>query len=129
MTKISDLKNEIKFVSRTGETVNKPWGWEYIVEHNEHYTMKILHINKGHRMSLQYHEEKTETVYVLKGSLVNYTSEDDNVKNVYMSGTFLHINAGDIHRFGAYNGDCEILECSRSMLDDVVRLADDYSRD
>lgn len=129
MTKKIESKKEEKFISRTGETVNKPWGWEYIIEHNEHYTMKILHINEGHRMSLQYHEEKTETVYVLKGSLVNYTSEDDNIKHIYMSGTFLHINAGDIHRFGAYNGECEIMECSRSMLDDVVRLADDYQRE
>jgi len=119
---------QAKFKSRTGETVSKPWGWEYIIEHNEHYTMKILHINADQRMSLQYHEEKTETVYVLKGTLVNYTSDNDNVKNVYMAGTSLHVNAGDIHRFGAWGEDCEIIECSRSMLDDVVRLADDYDR-
>lgn len=118
-----------KFKSRTGETVDKPWGWEYIIEHNEHYTMKLLHINPNQRMSLQYHKEKTETVYVLKGPLVNYTSEDDDLKAVYMVGTILHVEPGQIHRFGSWGDEVEIIECSRSMLDDVVRLADDYKRD
>lgn len=117
-----------QFISRTGETINKPWGWEYIIEHNENYTMKILHINESHRMSLQYHKEKTETVYVLSGNLVNWTSEDNDIFDVYMAGSSVHINAGSVHRFGSYGGECEIIECSRSMLDDIVRLSDDYKR-
>ena len=121
--------NNMSFISRTGETIEKPWGWEFIVEHNEHYTVKILHVNAGHRMSLQYHNEKTETAYVLKGSMRNWKSEDDSDFDVYMAGTSLHVAPGQIHRFGATQAyDVEILECSRSMLNDVERLADDYSR-
>ena len=117
-----------EFKSLTGTKVEKPWGFEEILEHNVHYTVKRLNIKAGERMSLQYHREKTETVYVLRGVLSNWTSDDDNNYDIYSEGSTLHIEPGDIHRFGAFGQDCVILECSRSMLDDVVRLRDDYGR-
>jgi mannose-6-phosphate isomerase len=117
------------FHSRTGEHVDKPWGYEDILEHNEVYTMKILHINPGQRLSLQYHNEKVETIYVLKGTLLNYHDDTDNRYSVYMQGTTKHVNKGEVHRFGADTKESvTLLECSTSQLDDVVRLADDYQR-
>lgn len=110
------------------KTIEKPWGREEILEHNAHYAMKKIFIKSGHRMSLQIHNEKTETIYVLKGALSNWTSEDDNNYSVYSEGSVLHIEKGTVHRFGAFNDDCVILECSAPMLDDVIRLSDDYGR-
>ena len=55
--------------------INKPWGYEVIIEHNEKYVMKKLKMNKGHKCSIQYHEKKKETVYVLSGKLKVYIGD------------------------------------------------------
>lgn len=39
--------------------VEKPWGFERIIEKNGTYVVKELVVNPGHRLSLQYHEKKT----------------------------------------------------------------------
>jgi hypothetical protein len=41
--------------------IEKPWGWESIIQANEHYAFKRIHIAPGKRLSLQYHKEKMET--------------------------------------------------------------------
>ena len=106
--------------------VRKPWGHEVIWAKTDDYVGKILHINAGHRLSKQYHEVKEETVYVLKGTLYNY--EDDGSITKVFPGQSLHINVGQIHRFGANESNVEIVEVSTPYLDDVVRLEDDYER-
>ena len=47
--------------------VPKPWGHETIWAHTDRYVGKILHIKAGHALSVQYHERKDETVYLLSG--------------------------------------------------------------
>ena len=106
--------------------VEKPWGHEIIWAETADYVGKILHINAGHRLSKQFHEIKEETVYVLKGTLYNY-DEHDNIQKL-TPGQSLHINVGQIHRFGANESSVEIVEVSTPHLNDVVRLADDYDR-
>jgi mannose-6-phosphate isomerase-like protein (cupin superfamily) len=49
--------------------VPKPWGHEIIWARTDRYVGKILHINAGHQLSVQYHERKDETVYLLSGEL------------------------------------------------------------
>ena len=49
--------------------VPKPWGYELIFAKTERYVGKILHINQGESLSLQYHEVKEETLYVVAGEL------------------------------------------------------------
>ena len=49
--------------------INKPWGWEKIIENNKHYTLKKLFMKKNCRCSLQFHKKKIETIYVLDGPL------------------------------------------------------------
>jgi len=45
----------------------KPWGREIWFAHTNKYAGKILEVKKGHRYSLQYHEKKEETQYIVKG--------------------------------------------------------------
>ena len=47
--------------------VSKPWGHELVFAENERYAGKILHLDAGHCLSLQYHERKDEALYVLSG--------------------------------------------------------------
>ena len=51
------------------KVIEKPWGKEELLEKNDKYMFKRLTMHKGHACSLQYHEVKTETVYLLSGSL------------------------------------------------------------
>jgi quercetin dioxygenase-like cupin family protein len=106
--------------------IEKPWGYEIIWAETPHYVGKLLHINVGNRLSKQYHQQKEETVYVLKGVLYNY-DQDDKIQR-FMPGESLHIYPHQIHRFGAADEDVELVEVSTNHLGDVVRLEDDYDR-
>jgi mannose-6-phosphate isomerase-like protein (cupin superfamily) len=48
--------------------VEKPWGHETIWAHTDRYVGKILHVKAGHALSVQYHNAKDETVYLLSVS-------------------------------------------------------------
>ena len=108
------------------QRIEKPWGHEIIWASTGSYVGKLLHIKAGHRLSKQYHMIKEETVYVVKGTLYNY--EDDGTITKVTPGNSLHINVGQIHRFGANESNVEVIEVSTPYLEDVVRLEDDYDR-
>lgn len=108
--------------------VEKPWGFEHIWAETEDYVAKMLHINPKQRLSLQYHETKEETVYVLEGTLLNWTDDDDSPPQRYNVNQVLHIEPNQVHRFGAGKSTVRLMEVSTPHLNDVVRLADDYKR-
>lgn len=107
----------------------KPWGKEIWFADEPEYAGKILHIKKGHRYSLQYHEKKKETQFLIKGKIKFYLGKDQNALEEFIMepGDKLDIIPGTIHRAEAIE-DSEIVEVSTSDLDDVVKLADDYGR-
>ena len=108
--------------------VEKPWGYELIWARTERYVGKILHIDKGHALSLQYHERKDETVHVLAGRMRFQTGEGEKLdERVLGPGESFHIYPHLRHRMIAET-DCDILEASTPELDDVVRLEDRYGR-
>jgi mannose-6-phosphate isomerase len=110
--------------------VEKPWGYEEIWAHTDKYLGKILTILPGHRLSLQYHKEKEETLYVLEGKLIVWASEDDTGKFIFNKGAVYHVKPGQVHRFGSPKGSklTRLIEVSSPEIDDVIRLADDYKR-
>jgi mannose-6-phosphate isomerase len=109
------------------EKINKPWGFELIWAKTPDYVAKLLVINAGQRLSKQYHEKKTETIFVMEGTLLNY-DENDN-EQVLQQGETLHVVPGQVHRFCApENRYVKIMEVSTNHLDDVVRISDDYGR-
>ena len=110
--------------------IEKPWGYEEIWAETDKYLGKILTILPGHRLSLQYHEKKEETVYVMSGKLIVWLSEDENNKLILNKGTTYHVKPGQVHRFGAPKGSVltKLIEVSTPELDDVVRIKDDYQR-
>jgi len=89
------------------------------------YTAKTLHIVAGRRLSLQRHVEKTETIFVHRGSP---TIRIGNESTVFGPGDTIHIPAGTIHRFSAPDGDVELFEVATPQITDVVRLEDDFGR-
>jgi len=110
--------------------IEKPWGYEIWWAATDQYVGKILHVNKGHRLSLQYHEQKDETSYVLSGRLilVQGQSEDSLSERTVSIGDVWRNKPGTIHTIEALE-DADVLEASTPHLDDVVRLRDDYGRE
>lgn len=110
------------------ERVPKPWGYELIFAHTDRYVGKILHVNKGESLSLQYHEKKDETLYVVEGELLlTIEHEGDRRELSLKKGEAFHIPPRLIHRMLAIV-DTDVAEVSTTELDDVVRLEDRYGR-
>ena len=62
-------EHEHLFTTREIQHVPKPWGYELIFAKTDRYVGKILHVNRGESLSLQFHEMKDETLYVVAGEL------------------------------------------------------------
>lgn len=109
--------------------VDKPWGYELRWGLTDRYAGKILHINKGEALSLQYHERKDEFQYVVSGAVEIDLGDRDGALTSYRlkAGDTLHITPGTRHRLTAVE-DTDIFEVSTPELDDVVRLEDRYGR-
>jgi mannose-6-phosphate isomerase len=109
--------------------VEKPWGYELHWAITDRYVAKILHINKGEALSLQFHERKDEFQYVVKGAVdIELGGPDGSLATHRMSaGDTLHITPGTRHRLTAVE-DADIFEVSTPEIDDVVRLEDRYGR-
>lgn len=111
--------------------VVKPWGTENRWAVNDRYLGKILFIKRGHRLSLQYHEKKDETIFVLEGTLRLHVGDKDSQEIIELSGgNSYRIEPGVVHRFEAPReySDVLLIEVSTPEIDDVVRLEDDYKR-
>jgi quercetin dioxygenase-like cupin family protein len=135
--------------------VPKPWGYELIWAHTEAYVGKLLHINAGHALSVQYHERKDETVFLLRGRMVyRVRGTGDRVHGDRVHGDRVHgdrvhgdrVHGDELDEFEMVEGqsfrntpgtvhqmiaitDCDVLEASTPHLDDVVRLVDRYGRE
>ena len=109
--------------------VDKPWGYEIHWAKTDRYVGKIIHVNAGHALSLQYHNIKDETILLYSGRLLFEIQEGESlVKREMKPGEFVHITPKTIHRMTAIE-DSDIFEVSTPELHDVVRLEDRYGRE
>ncbi len=108
--------------------VEKPWGYELIWAHTDRYVGKILHIEAGHVLSLQYHERKDESIYVLSGEIVLRLEQGETqIERRMGQGEAFHIQPTQVHQFEAVVTS-DLIEASTPELDDVIRLKDRYGR-
>ena len=116
-------------MKHTPRRVDKPWGYELIWADTSEYVGKILHIHAGEALSLQYHERKDETIYLLSGEMrFSAGSSETDLEDIDLkAGESFHVSTGTVHRMVAIT-DCDVLEASTPHLDDVVRLEDRYGR-
>jgi mannose-6-phosphate isomerase len=110
--------------------VEKPWGYEIWYAWTDIYVGKIIHVNAGHKLSLQYHEKKDETSYLQSGrmNLIKGTSADSLTVTEIHPGHAWRNKPGEIHTIEALE-DSDVLEVSTPHLDDVIRLQDSYGRE
>jgi mannose-6-phosphate isomerase len=110
-------------------TIVKPWGSEELLAHTDKYALKRIHVKKGARPSLQYHERKSESLYLLSGLLTIEIGDDRSALAVdkIRPGDVVDVPIGKVHRVTALE-DSVLIEVSTPELDDVVRVEDDYGR-
>jgi len=113
------------------KVVPKPWGHEVIWAANELYVGKVLHIKAGHALSVQYHNQKDETIHLVRGTMIYRVAQGEGAQMVevpFAEGESYRNTPGVIHQMEAVT-DCDLLEASTPHLDDVVRLTDRYGRE
>jgi mannose-6-phosphate isomerase-like protein (cupin superfamily) len=119
----------VTIARQDNKIISKPWGSEELIECNDKYVLKKLFMKANECCSMQYHELKRETIYVLSGKIKLYIgSEINNLKEIIMnSGDNITIEPYTIHRMEGVE-DSYYLEASTNELWDVVRLNDKYNR-
>jgi len=120
-----DFSNE-PYVKR----VEKPWGYElHWVREGEPYMGKILHINAGARFSLQLHDNKQESWFMMSGRalLIWDNNQGELVETELQPGQGYSIKIGQRHRIKGIT-DCDIIEVSTPEKGTSWRLEDDYDR-
>jgi len=113
-----------------GTRVEKPWGheeiWAFVPGR---YCAKLLFVNAGCRLSLQYHELKDETMLLQSGEA--YLTIGETMSSLerldLRSSEAVHLPPGTIHRLCAVQ-DTVVVEVSTTELSDVIRIDDDYRR-
>ncbi len=110
--------------------VDKPWGSELIWALTDRYCGKLITIETGRRLSLQYHVQKDEAILVLTGRLLLHIEDDagEMTTRELGAGDAAHVAVGRRHRFEAIER-VELVEVSTPELGDVVRVEDDFGRE
>jgi mannose-6-phosphate isomerase len=110
--------------------VDKPWGHELIWILTDRYCGKLITIETGRRLSLQFHERKDEAILVVAGRLRLHLEDDAGSMTArdLGPGEFAHVPVGRRHRFEALER-VELVEVSTPELDDVIRVEDDFGRE
>lgn len=123
--------NTSKFSNKPyAKKVPKPWGYEiHWVPDGEPYMGKILHVNAGARVSLQYHDKKKESWFLMNGrAKVLWDNEKGElVETEFEPGQGYTTQVGQRHRLIGIT-DCDIVEVSTPEIGTTFRLHDDYSR-
>ncbi len=121
--RITDVKSYIK-------RIEKPWGYElHWVEEDKPYMGKVLHIQAGKRLSLQYHDKKQESWFLMSGQAkIIWGDKDGNLVETEMQpGCGYTCQTGQKHRLVGIT-DCDIIEVSTPEIGNTYRLEDDYAR-
>ena len=111
--------------------VEKPWGYELHWAKTDRYVGKVIHVNAGEALSLQYHNLKDETILLWSGRILFEIrkGEKEGQPEVFemLPGDKVHVAPKTVHRMTAVE-ESDIIEVSTPELDDVVRLDDRYGR-
>ena len=115
---------------KTGDIIEKPWGYERILDLNDRYCIKELFVKQDHRLSKQYHERKRETMFLKSGSASLLLSRTDPEEESPMLPNHAYvIEPGTVHRLTGTSPDgALILEVSSPEIEDLIRIEDDYGR-
>jgi len=114
---------------KSREKVDRPWGTYFVIQDDNDYKIKRIEVKPGHRLSYQYHKQRSEHWIVVKGQATITLENKSIIKN---PGEYLYIPMGAAHRI--QNNNTEMLVIIEVQLgnyfgeDDIIRIEDDYNR-
>lgn len=111
------------------ESEERPWGSWHVIDVEEGYKIKRIHVKPGQRLSLQTHEHRSEHWVVIQGEA---TCEIDGVVEIAKQGDSVDVDCGAMHRL-SNEADVELVIVEVQLgpytgEDDIVRYEDDYGR-
>jgi mannose-6-phosphate isomerase len=106
---------------------SRPWGRFEKFSENNPCTVKLIYVNANSRLSLQYHNKRSEFWKMIKGTAM---VELDGRTVILTEGETISIPKQARHRVSALDSECVILEIAYGKFDenDIVRIEDDYNR-
>jgi mannose-6-phosphate isomerase-like protein (cupin superfamily) len=110
--------------------IDKPWGYElHWVPADAPYMGKVIHINAGARLSLQVHDEKSESWFLMSGkaAVIWENAQGELIQTELQPGVGYTTQVGQRHRLIGVT-DCDVLEVSTPESGTTYRLEDDYAR-
>ena len=110
--------------------IEKPWGYElHWVPEDKPYMGKLIHVNAGARLSLQVHDKKQESWFIMngRGKVVWENAEGEMIETELEPSKGYTTEVGQKHRLVGIT-DCDIIEVSTPELGTTFRLEDDYAR-
>ena len=111
------------------EKDERPWGRYFVLQDEDNYKVKRIEVDPGRRLSYQYHNKRSETWIIIKGSAI--VTIDENVKE-YKIGETIIIPKKAKHRVENKNNSLlvfiEVQTGSYFGEDDIIRINDDYGR-
>lgn len=111
--------------------IDKPWGYElHWVPEDAPYMGKLIHVNEGARLSMQVHDEKKESWFLMSGNgaVIWEDANGELVETVLQPGLGYTTQIGQRHRLKGLEGGCDIIEVSTPEAGTTYRLEDDYAR-
>lgn len=130
MTRHTDFDQSVFTNEPFLRRVEKPWGYELIfTPPDKSYCGKLLHVTAGKRLSLQFHDEKQETIMLLGGSgILLCDNNRGELEEIRMEPGKGYSNVpGQRHRLIAED-DCDFIEASMAETGNTFRLEDDSGR-
>ena len=122
-----DDKNRIE--SKNHRKVYRPWGYYDSIDSGVGFQVKRIFVKPYAKLSLQKHKKRDEHWVVIKGTAL--ITCNDKVFSLKANKS-TYIPRGSIHRLeNSTNQTLEIIEIQTGDYfgeDDIIRLADDYSR-
>jgi mannose-1-phosphate guanylyltransferase/mannose-6-phosphate isomerase len=127
---VETLKEEDRFEYKFHTSVVRPWGSYTVISEGDGYSIRVINVLAGKRLSLQRHFHRNEHWVVVSG-IAEVTRDEETFflrenESTYISKTTRHrlSNPGQI--------PLEIIEVQQGDYlsdDDIERLDDDYGRD
>jgi mannose-6-phosphate isomerase len=110
--------------------IDKPWGYElHFTPDNKPYMGKLIHVNKGARLSLQMHDKKQESWFLIngRGKVIWENTKGELIETELIAHQGYSCALGQRHRLAGIT-DCDIIEVSTPEIGTTFRLEDDYKR-
>lgn len=112
--------------------IEKPWGYElHWVPEGVPYMGKLIHIDEGKRLSLQVHDKKQESWFIVggHGAVIWENNLGEITETKLEPGKGYTTKIGQKHRLKGLAGGCDIIEVSTPEAGTTWRLEDDFARD